>query len=154
MTTLTTGAKSLDPTYFGVDTLMWTGVEVNVGIMCACLPLLRPVLNHLFPWFARRASVGTLVTIPYYANDGSGPISTNDYQNGPSLGSWGKGRHVNMSNFPVGRRVSHGSSENEITDGIIVAPKVDLEEGDGSVGELDSEQGRSDSNATSSKYVV
>ena len=154
MTTLTTGAKSYDPTFFGVDTLMWTGVEVNVGIMCACLPLLRPVLNHLFPWFARRTSAGTPATEPYYADDGSVPTTDNNYQSDQSWGNWGKVQNVIVSNVSAGKRASQGSSEDGITDGITVVRKVDVEEGDGSVEELASEQGRNDSNAASSKYVV
>lgn len=55
MTTLKTGAAGKDPTYTGSATLKWTAVETNVGIICACLPLLRPILNKLFPWFAERS---------------------------------------------------------------------------------------------------
>jgi hypothetical protein len=154
MTTLKTGAKSYDPTYFGVDTLMWTGIEVNVGIMCACLPLLRPVLNHLFPWFARRTSVGTPTTGPHYVNDGSVPTRTNNYQSRQSWGHWGKGQNVIVNNVSAGKGASQGSSEDGITDGITVVRKFDFEEGDGSIEDLGSEQRRNDSNATSSKYVV
>lgn len=30
------------------DTLMWSSVDVNVGIICACLPVLQPVIQRLF----------------------------------------------------------------------------------------------------------
>ncbi|KAK4504950.1 hypothetical protein PRZ48_002913 [Zasmidium cellare] len=56
MTTLDTGAKGKDSTYTGSATLKWTAVETNVGIICACLPLLRPILNKLIPWFAERSN--------------------------------------------------------------------------------------------------
>lgn len=55
MTTLKTGAAGKDATYTGSATLKWTAVETNVGIICACLPLLRPMLNKLIPWFAERS---------------------------------------------------------------------------------------------------
>lgn len=55
MTTLRTGALGKDATYTGSVTLKWTAVETNVGIICACLPLLRPILNTLIPWFAERS---------------------------------------------------------------------------------------------------
>lgn len=55
MTTLKTGAEGKDSTYTGSATLKWTAVETNVGIICACLPLLRPILNKLIPWFAERS---------------------------------------------------------------------------------------------------
>ena len=29
---------------------LWVNVECNVGIMCACLPLLRPVFAAVIPW--------------------------------------------------------------------------------------------------------
>ncbi|KAL9625387.1 MAG: hypothetical protein Q9160_000450 [Pyrenula sp. 1 TL-2023] len=43
--------------YFSVTTsqqtnpgvALWTGVEVNVAVVCACLPTIRPVLSYLFP---------------------------------------------------------------------------------------------------------
>lgn len=55
MTTLRTGAAARDPTFTGSVTLKWTAVETNVGIICACLPLLRPILNKLIPWFNERS---------------------------------------------------------------------------------------------------
>ena len=30
------------------STLLWSSVEVNVGIICACMPVLRPVLKKIF----------------------------------------------------------------------------------------------------------
>lgn len=154
MTTLKTGAKSLDPTYFGVDTLMWTGVEANVGIMCACLPLLRPLLNKVFPWFARRTTQGT-PTGPSYVVDGSAPTRTNNYNNGGgSWINWGKGQNVVMSNVSGGMRASRGSSEAGITDGITVVRKVDIEDGDISVEDFGSDPVRQESQTASSKFVL
>ncbi|CAF9938197.1 hypothetical protein IMSHALPRED_000713 [Imshaugia aleurites] len=37
-----------DRTYAYASTLIWSAVEVNVGITCACLPVLQPVLHTLF----------------------------------------------------------------------------------------------------------
>ena len=152
MTTLKTGSRASDPTYFGVDTLMWTCVETNLGIMCACLPLLRPLLNKFFPWFARRTSAGT-VTRPSYVAGGT-PVRTNKYPSQNSWGNWGKGQNVIMSNVSGGRRASAGSSEDGITDGIVVVTKVDVEADDGSFEDLGSDHERQDSHAASSKYVV
>ncbi|CAD6582286.1 MAG: hypothetical protein ASARMPRED_000919 [Alectoria sarmentosa] len=37
-----------DRTYAYASTLIWSAVEVNVGITCACLPVLQPVVQKLF----------------------------------------------------------------------------------------------------------
>ena len=36
-----------DVTYYMTDVLMWTNVEINVGLLCACLPSLRPIITFL-----------------------------------------------------------------------------------------------------------
>lgn len=48
MTTLNTTAKSPDPTY-ECQATMWTVLEANVAIICACLPMCRILLAALFP---------------------------------------------------------------------------------------------------------
>lgn len=30
---------------------MWMSIEFNIGIICGCVPLIRPVVNRLFPNF-------------------------------------------------------------------------------------------------------
>lgn len=39
--------------------MLWTCIEGNIGILCACLPLLRPLINWLIPWFAHKTHSGT-----------------------------------------------------------------------------------------------
>jgi len=39
--------KSPDYTWNQIDEMMWTGVEINIGTVCACLPSLKPILNLL-----------------------------------------------------------------------------------------------------------
>ncbi|KAH7327789.1 putative PTH11-typeG-protein-coupled receptor [Stachybotrys elegans] len=43
------GARSLNPTWENLNIIMWSAIEVHVGIMCACLPSLRLVLVRMFP---------------------------------------------------------------------------------------------------------
>ena len=45
-----------DILYSARDSLLWTILEANVGIICACLPLMRSVLIYLIPWFGDRTS--------------------------------------------------------------------------------------------------
>ena len=42
-------SKTTDITYDNVGAATWSSVELNVGILCACLPTLRPILNKFFP---------------------------------------------------------------------------------------------------------
>ncbi|KAF2853227.1 hypothetical protein T440DRAFT_487680 [Plenodomus tracheiphilus IPT5] len=42
-------SNSTDPTYDNAPAATWSSVEANVGIICACLPLLRPLVTRCFP---------------------------------------------------------------------------------------------------------
>lgn len=37
-----------DPTYTTINTAMWSSVEQSLGIICACLPTLRPMFRQLY----------------------------------------------------------------------------------------------------------
>ncbi|KAJ4394474.1 hypothetical protein N0V93_003692 [Gnomoniopsis smithogilvyi] len=39
-----------DPTYTTVDTAMWSSIEQSIGIVCTCLPTLRPLLLWIWKW--------------------------------------------------------------------------------------------------------
>ncbi|KIE03084.1 hypothetical protein MAJ_00598, partial [Metarhizium majus ARSEF 297] len=47
-TTLSFSTKSPDPTY-DITSTLWTMIEENVAIICACLPMCRIVLAWIFP---------------------------------------------------------------------------------------------------------
>lgn len=49
MTTLKAGSKSKDPTHGTYVSTIWTTIEANTGIICACLPMLRSPLSRVFP---------------------------------------------------------------------------------------------------------
>ncbi|KAL8814159.1 MAG: hypothetical protein Q9223_006600 [Gallowayella weberi] len=38
-----------DITWTVTDPLLWSMLEPCVGVTCACIPLMRPLLNHVFP---------------------------------------------------------------------------------------------------------
>ena len=42
-------ANSADPTYDNPPAATWSSVETNVGIVCSCLPCLRPLVARYFP---------------------------------------------------------------------------------------------------------
>ncbi|KAJ5947522.1 hypothetical protein N7466_000537 [Penicillium verhagenii] len=42
-------SDSTDPTYDNVGAASWSAVECNTGIICACLPTLKPLISKLAP---------------------------------------------------------------------------------------------------------
>ncbi|KAE8372003.1 hypothetical protein BDV26DRAFT_302326 [Aspergillus bertholletiae] len=42
-------SQSTDPTYDNPPAAMWSAVECNVAIICACLPSMRALISHLIP---------------------------------------------------------------------------------------------------------
>lgn len=45
--------KSVDLTWNMSQAFIWSSVEPNIGIVCACLPTLRPLMRRCLPkWFA------------------------------------------------------------------------------------------------------
>jgi len=42
-------SRATDITWYNVGAATWSAVEVNVGIICACLPTLRPLIGRIFP---------------------------------------------------------------------------------------------------------
>lgn len=124
MNQLNTG--STDITYNGRDSVLWTCIEANIGIVCACLPLLRPLINWLIPWFAQRTHSGTHSS----RRNTLVPQDTNRMARRPNRGWTGQSRKdtVMMSNITAADDVdtkSRSSSEVAITGGI--TRKVEME---------------------------
>ncbi|OGM45087.1 hypothetical protein ABOM_006658 [Aspergillus bombycis] len=42
-------SQSTDPTYDNPPAAMWSAIECNVAIICACLPVMRPLISRLIP---------------------------------------------------------------------------------------------------------
>jgi hypothetical protein len=42
-------SRSTDITYHNVGAANWSAAELNVGIICACLPATRPIISFFFP---------------------------------------------------------------------------------------------------------
>lgn len=55
MTTIDIAAKSPDTT-FDIGSTMWTMIEMNVAIVCACLPMVRPLIVRVFPKLMPKSS--------------------------------------------------------------------------------------------------
>ncbi|OBT52054.1 hypothetical protein VE04_07498, partial [Pseudogymnoascus sp. 24MN13] len=46
-------AKQADSTFYSAETAYWSTIEVNVAIICACLPTLNPICRLFFPRYFR-----------------------------------------------------------------------------------------------------
>ncbi|OHF04569.1 integral membrane protein [Colletotrichum orchidophilum] len=44
-------ANSFDPTWDNADVVSWSGVEMNVAVVCGSLAALRALINYLIPFF-------------------------------------------------------------------------------------------------------
>lgn len=42
-------ADSADPTFDNVGAASWSAIECNTGIICACLPTLKPLMSKIMP---------------------------------------------------------------------------------------------------------
>jgi hypothetical protein len=42
-------ANSADPTWSQLDTILWSDIEINVGVICVCMPSMRVILVRIFP---------------------------------------------------------------------------------------------------------
>lgn len=42
-------ARSPNPSWDLFDVSVWSTLEINIGIVCVCMPTLRVLLSHLFP---------------------------------------------------------------------------------------------------------
>ena len=80
MTTLSFSSTAADAANGTMISTIWTIVEANTGIMCACSPMLKTPLVRLFPHIFSRSSSGS----PWGASDPFG-----DIHSGPSAPSDG-----------------------------------------------------------------
>jgi len=70
-------ATSKDTIYYEASACLWAGLEVNVGIMCACAPMLRGPLQRVRDrYFSRTRSSST-------ANSSKQIISANEKNSRP-----------------------------------------------------------------------
>ncbi|KAH8669062.1 CFEM domain-containing protein [Xylariales sp. PMI_506] len=84
---LVTFANSQNPTWDDLDGSLWSTLEINVGIICACMPSLRLILVRFFPILGG-GSNGTRK----YAYGGSGNnLSNHLWDRGQSLGTASRG---------------------------------------------------------------
>ncbi|PGG96560.1 hypothetical protein AJ79_09540 [Helicocarpus griseus UAMH5409] len=68
-TTLASSSDSTDSTWAPIPATVWSVVECNTGIICACLPLIRQPLSIIFPYLAsdttRNRSTARSFSLPH-----------------------------------------------------------------------------------------
>lgn len=81
MTTINITATSPDTT-FDIASTMWTIIEMNVAIVCACLPMIRPLIVKIFPKLMPKSSSRNKYGYGYGGTSGKasrGYISNNSH---------------------------------------------------------------------------
>jgi hypothetical protein len=128
-TTLLKGMQVKDSTYNGVTTYMWTAIESNVGIICACLPVLRPILQQLIPWFLERTGRTSKNRRTYDPYGDSAEVaqqpSKKSYHRNSDLQYWAKGDNVIISHISSRHPQSRHSSEVCLNEGILRKTEVE-----------------------------
>ncbi|KAH8674315.1 hypothetical protein BX600DRAFT_433899 [Xylariales sp. PMI_506] len=103
ITTINIQATTNDQTY-DIASTMWTIIEMNVAIICACLPQIRPLIAKVFPKLMATYSRDRAAKVPYPSGSGfsgrfrSNPSSTDE-------GTWAhiEGKDgVNLTNIHKG----------------------------------------------------
>ncbi|MCJ1249738.1 hypothetical protein MMC30_006964 [Trapelia coarctata] len=54
---ISTGVQFFDITYSKVPTDIYSILELTLGIICACLPIMRPIISKALPTFHSRVSI-------------------------------------------------------------------------------------------------
>ncbi|KAI0128286.1 hypothetical protein BJ170DRAFT_322745 [Xylariales sp. AK1849] len=88
ITTINLQATTTDQTY-DITSTMWTIIEMNVAIICACLPQIRPLIVMLFPKLMPASFSRDRSGKPQY---GSG--FSNRCKSKPSMGEDGQWAHI------------------------------------------------------------
>lgn len=100
--------NSIDPTWDYAPVVWWTTVELGVVIVCACMPMIRNLVEKLFPGF----SLFTKWTSPKPSQD-SYPSSSGSDTKSPKMGRYQKfGRSYSPPQF----------SDNYVRDHITAPP--------------------------------
>ncbi|KAF2277449.1 uncharacterized protein EI97DRAFT_449566 [Westerdykella ornata] len=81
-------ANSTNPTWDQFDVCSWSTIEINVGIMCACMPAIRAILVRLFPKVLGNTHKSSN---QYLSKYGSGNALGNSKGGGLSQGGGGVG---------------------------------------------------------------
>jgi len=60
-----------DSSWYSQETAYWSAIECNIGIVCACLPILKPMVSRFIPRFGSSRDYGN-----YGRSGGTGGINS------------------------------------------------------------------------------
>ncbi|MCJ1453889.1 hypothetical protein MMC28_004238 [Mycoblastus sanguinarius] len=114
MTTLDTGSKNQDQTYGTLNSTIWTTIEANTGIICACLPMLKSPLAFLFPRLFPRNSYTDYSSRSDVVSRGPSRVTASrDGESPAAYDGWGRlqsQRPINLIRVPVPAKLSSDTS--------------------------------------------
>ncbi|KAL2178099.1 uncharacterized protein P884DRAFT_132473 [Thermothelomyces heterothallicus CBS 202.75] len=109
--------QSLDFSWNASLSLMWSAVEVNVGIMCACVPTLKPLIIRILPSMlvnrdaSLRSQTGAISNTTHTTSAGSAGTS----DGGPVSAAITRGESLRAQQSPAGPRTlpaeAHGEDD-------------------------------------------
>ncbi|KAF2622047.1 hypothetical protein BU25DRAFT_452307 [Macroventuria anomochaeta] len=106
---LVTFAASSNPTWDQVEVVNWSNIEVNVGIICACLPTIRVILVRFFPNIMGTTKVSSQA---YHAKYGYGNGSRGlGNTAGSKVGQMSGRRGVNEITYTKTFEVQHADND-------------------------------------------
>lgn len=75
-----------DNTYYGVGSMIWSGVEQGIGIVCACLPTLRPLVSYIHPRGSKnsKGKEGSSIGMDNFTRSGT----AHSEMNAPGKSAW------------------------------------------------------------------
>ena len=116
MQELKPGSKATDQTYGTMSSTLWSVVEPNTGVLCACLPLLKVPIMAWFPKFFARRGTGAEQSFDSHGKRPSGRIRSISYTyfSGPGKSkrdSWPK-QYTAPNSRPL-RSLARSSSPND-----------------------------------------
>ncbi|KAF1975174.1 hypothetical protein BU23DRAFT_459301 [Bimuria novae-zelandiae CBS 107.79] len=125
-----------NPTWDNTDAAKWSTIEINVGIMCACMPALRLILVRLFP----RALASTQYnrSNDHYARYGSNTDALKSGHKASASGSrLGKdndfaGKNAKAITYTTTFEVRHGDDEEHLVPMDDLSPKGQSRRSNGS----------------------
>jgi len=108
---LVTFATSHNPTWDQWDVSNWSTIELNVGIMCACMPAMRVLLVRLFPKI-----LGTSTNNSYhakYGNNRSEDLGRSGFSSRVVKGKKEGTGNASVINYTKTFEVQHGDNDEE-----------------------------------------
>ncbi|CRK09486.1 hypothetical protein BN1708_002171 [Verticillium longisporum] len=120
--TLVAFAKTRNPTWDQFGILTWSTIEINVGIICACMPALRLILVRFFPRILGSTCQGTSDLSRYYVKSAS---NTGNHR---SRRHFGTESHARSSNRDRGDAESASSDGPEgVSQGIMFTKSFNVD---------------------------